>query len=143
VSKKNYNKKTIGVEKATFPRNKQWQIDQDYVATLKKEAAGTGRKASEAREALEYLSKFNNEYYGNKLKRGDPNALHKSGVPVINKETGLPEVDKHGRVIDQVRDCYDRNNRTNRDLSSICSLPSVEMMQLAEESEVESEDSNE
>lgn len=98
--KKSYDKKTIGLEKGTFKRNVQWAIDQDYVDTLKEQAKSSDpQKAKEAQATLEFVSKFNNEYYGGSVKKGDEEALHNT---------------------DELRkDCYDRNNRSNRDIYSI------------------------
>jgi hypothetical protein len=50
----------------------------------------------EAKEALEWLTRFNNEFHKNIIKKGDPSALHKS---------------------DELRrDCYARNYARNNDL---------------------------
>jgi len=63
MSKKPYDKKTIGLQPRVFKKNRQWAVDQDYGHTL-------------SREHQEWLSKFLCEYYNGYVKKGDPNALH-------------------------------------------------------------------
>lgn len=56
----------------------------------------------QAREALEYLTKFNNEFHKGTTKKGDKNALHNT---------------------DELRrDCYARVNAKNRDVFSKCAV---------------------
>ena len=53
----------------------------------------------EAIEALEYITKFNNEFHKNVIKKGDPKALHST---------------------DELRrDLYSRENAKNRDIMSV------------------------
>jgi hypothetical protein len=100
-----YNPKKIGLEAGTYPANKRWQIDYDYLAEFEKKAkyAGTDPKkiaeAKEAQEALQLLSQFSNEFYGGKIRKGDSNALH-------NTDTLR-------------KDCFNRNNASNNDLYAI------------------------
>jgi len=86
LKRNNKDKKLMGLYPGVFPKNKQWQIDQDYVADL-----------SQADQ--EWMAKFNEEYYGGKIKKGDKTALHQTE--------------------EQRKDCYNRNNISNRDLYSI------------------------
>ena len=60
---KNNKAVQFGLEVKSFPKHKQWRVDQDYVKTLSPE-----EKA--------WLNKFNQEYYRNRFsKEGD---LHNS-----------------------------------------------------------------
>ena len=81
--------KEMGLEVKSFPKHKQWAVDQDYVHKLSK-------------EEQDFLGQFNQEYYRNRVKKGDPNALHNT---------------------DKLRkDCYARENSANRDLFAIKSV---------------------
>ncbi len=84
--KKRYDPKTVGLDKYTFPKNKQWQIDQDYTDKLDEKTA-------------EWLAKFNNEFVGAKVIKGDPAALHNTQ--------------------ELRRDCYRRSNVARRDMYAI------------------------
>jgi hypothetical protein len=67
-------------------------IDDELSLRLLKRALSGDEKAI---KALEFLTRFNNEFHKAVLKKGDPNALHQA---------------------DQARkECYARNNRRNRD----------------------------
>lgn len=78
--------KRFGLEFKSFPKHKQWALDQDYIHLLDD-------------EAKDWLNQFNQEYYRNRIKKGDPNALHNT---------------------DELRkDCYNRENAANRDLYAI------------------------
>lgn len=70
-------------------------IDEEFSRELLKR---TMRGDPEARAALEYLTKFNNEYHRGIVKKGDESALH--AADVLRK------------------DCYTRNNRQNVDVFS-------------------------
>jgi hypothetical protein len=59
------SKKLYGLNPYTFPVGVQSYIDQDYINKL---------SSSEK----EFLNKFNNEYYGNHIKKGDVSAFHSS-----------------------------------------------------------------
>lgn len=76
----------FGLEVKSFPKNKQWAVDQDYVSKL-----------TEAEKA--WLGQFNQEFYRGTVNQKDPKTLHNT-----------PEL---------ARDCYNRNNASNRDLMSI------------------------
>ncbi len=79
---KKYNKDLIGLERKTFKKC-YWAVDSDYYDQLNL-------------EQKRFMSRFNNEFYKGNVKKGDPNALHKS---------------------DELRkDCYTRNNIANRDI---------------------------
>lgn len=55
----------LGLAAKTFPKRKQWQVDQDY-----------HQKLSESEKV--WLSKFNDEYYGGSVRKDDPTAIHNS-----------------------------------------------------------------
>jgi hypothetical protein len=55
--------KKYGLKQSNFPKNKQWQVDQDYIQTL-------------SNTAKDWLNQFNSEYYGGGPKKGCPKALH-------------------------------------------------------------------
>jgi hypothetical protein len=95
------NSKLAGLVPASYPKNKQWQVEgyEHFTRKLKQEITKKSAKAEEARIALEWLAKFNNEYVSGNVKKGDSTALHNT---------------------DELRkSCYDNNNRSNRDLFSI------------------------
>jgi len=56
VSKK--SNAQMGLETKSFPKNKQWMVDQDYAKDLDAEAA-------------EWLGRFNQEYYRNRFESSD------------------------------------------------------------------------
>ena len=79
----------MGLEVKSFPKHKQWAVDQDYAHKLSK-------------EEQDWLGQFNQEYYRNRVKKGDKTALHNT---------------------DKLRkDCYSRENAANRDLFAIKSV---------------------
>lgn len=71
-------------------------IDDEFSFKLLYDALAKNQKAI---EALKFLTKFNNEYHKNVLKKGDPNALHHTDS--------------------QRKECYSRNNRLNRDALNV------------------------
>lgn len=80
-------KKLYGLEPATFGPQKKWQVDQDYLNKLQP-------------PELLFMAKFNDEYYGAKVKKGDTNALHNT---------------------DELRRaCYNRSDCSRRDLYQSC-----------------------
>lgn len=75
--------------------SKEFIDDELSLVLLKRAQAGDG----EAVRALEFLTRFNNEFHKGVLKKGDPNALHQS---------------------DSARkECYAQNNRRNRDALNV------------------------
>jgi len=74
-------------------------IDEDFSRELLKR---TMRGDEEAKNALEYLTKFNNEFHKNVIKKGDESALH------AKTEHRL--------------DCYARENARNGDVYTKCPL---------------------
>jgi len=71
-----------GLNKHNFTINTRGYIDQDYINKL-------------SPEEKEWLSKFNDEYYGGKIKKGDETALNKK--------------DEHRK------DCYNRKTTIKED----------------------------
>ncbi len=90
------NKTILGAFKRGHRKNVQDYIDEEFSWKLL-EAAKNGCKQSQ--EALVFLAKFNNEYHKNVVKKGDKKALHASHK--LRK------------------DCWDRVNAVNRDITSI------------------------
>ncbi len=76
----------MGLEVKSFPKHKQWAVDQDYVKDLNP-------------SDKEWLSKFNEEFYKNKVTKGSTTDLHSTDT--LRK------------------DCYARENAANRDLYAI------------------------
>lgn len=104
MSKKKPSSYKAGLTKNAFKKNRRWEVDNldpqhGYVKDLKEQAKSDDpAKAKEAKEALEFLSKFNNEYYDN---HG------------LNKEDALHNT-KELR-----KECYNRTNAANRDIYGI------------------------
>jgi hypothetical protein len=84
TTKKHYN--NMGLEVYSFPKHKQWAVDQDYIMSL-------------SAEEKQWLSKFNEEFYKNKVTKGSTTDLHSTDT--LRK------------------DCYARENAANRDLYAI------------------------
>lgn len=74
-------------------------IDESLSYELLERVLKSGYEDREAIEALAYLTRFNNEFHKNVIKKGDPEALHDSD--------------------ERRRQCYARENARNRDLMSI------------------------
>lgn len=104
MATKKYDKKTVGLERGTFKRNRQWAVDNvhpkdGYIKDLRERAKSDNAAiAAEAEEALAFLAKFNNEYYNN---------------------TGLKKEDAFHNTPELRKECYDRTNAANRDLHAI------------------------
>jgi hypothetical protein len=78
-----------------YKRAARWKVDYDYVQELRAKAKNGDQKAA---EALAWLSKFSNEYYGSTFDIKDENNLHK------------------GKKLK--REIYGMRNAENRDLYS-------------------------
>lgn len=89
-------------------------IDEELATSLLKRVLRSNYQDLEALTELRFITKFNNEFYKNVLKKGDPTALHSS--------------DTHRK------DCYDRENSRNRDVLSIfrgsTSLPAGQIFEI-------------
>lgn len=86
-------KEYLGAFKAGHRATARELIDDSFSRQLLKKAM---QGCEKSKEALQFLTKFNNEYHKNVLKKDDPKALHNT---------------------DQLRkDCYDRENAKNRDV---------------------------
>lgn len=86
-------KEFLGAFKRGHRRASREFIDEELaLKLLEKALAG----CEEARQTLEWLTKFNNEFHKNVVKKGDKSALHSS------EELRL--------------DCHSRENARNRDI---------------------------
>jgi len=87
-------KEFLGAFKAGHRPSARGYIDDELSYELLAKVLNDGCEKS--RSLLAYITKFNNEYYKNVIKKGDESALHAS---------------------DELRgDCYARNNARSRDL---------------------------
>lgn len=101
VSKKarNVPKKWLGAFKKGHRFSDREYIDEDQAWEMLERWEKSGGTDKEAESVLDYLTKFNNEYYKGVIKKGDKNALHNT---------------------DELRkSVYDRQNAKNRDIMSI------------------------
>ncbi len=80
------------------PSSKEF-IDEELSKALLKRVIDSNYADTEAVNTLDYLTKFNNEFHKNVIKRSDEQRLHKT--------------DK------QVKDLYSRENSKNRDVMSV------------------------
>lgn len=103
---RSYEVDMMGLEVGTYRKRQRWQIDQDYIEKLKKQAkSSNAARAIEATEALRYISRFNEEMYKGKVSVKDSNRIHQSQ--------------------EMVRDCYRANGRNYCDVGSILSPVSL------------------
>jgi hypothetical protein len=72
--KKTKKKPAEFLDSPLFRKNTQWKVDYDYVEELRAKAK---KGDVEAAEALAWLSKFSNEYYGSTFDKNDRKNLHK------------------------------------------------------------------
>lgn len=86
----------LGAFKMGHTKNVREYIDDELSESL---LGQINQGSKEARAALEFLTKFNNEYHKAVVKADDPDALHNTK--------------------DLRRDCYRRKNAANRDVSAI------------------------
>lgn len=89
-------KQYLGAFKAGHRLPAREYIDEELSYELLNKIIDSNYTDSEAMKALEYITKFNNEYYKNVIKKGDTTALHNT--------------DKLRR------DCYSREHARNRDI---------------------------
>lgn len=73
MAAKKIPKEFLGAFKAGHRLASKDFIDEELSHELLKK---TMRGCKEAKAVLEWLTKFNNEYHKNVIKKGDPNALH-------------------------------------------------------------------
>jgi hypothetical protein len=86
-------KEFLGAFKAGHRASARDFIDDEFSYQLLSRYLKQG--CEESKRALEFITKFNNEYHKNVVKKGDKNALHST---------------------DELRrDCYERENAKNRD----------------------------
>lgn len=93
---KSVPKEYLGAFKRGHRRASREFIDDEFSQDLLKRALAGDTKAE---EALKFLTRFNNEFHKGVVKKGDPDALHKS-------DTARKE-------------CYAQNNRRNRDALNV------------------------
>lgn len=87
-------KEFLGAFKAGHRKTSREFIDERLSLTLLKKVIEDN--CEESRKTLEYITRFNNEFHKNVIKKGDPKALHST---------------------DELRkDCYARENARNRDI---------------------------
>lgn len=101
VSKKarNVPKRWLGAFKKGHRCSDREYIDEDQAWEMLDRYEKSGGTDKEAEEVLDYLTKFNNEYYKGVVKKGDNNALHNT---------------------DELRkSVYARQNAKNRDIMSV------------------------
>lgn len=101
VSKKarNVPKQFLGAFKKGHRVSVREFIDEEMSWQLLNRIENSNYTDTEAIQALEYITRFNNEFHKNVIKKGDVNALHNT---------------------DELRrDLYSRENSKNRDLASI------------------------
>ena len=84
-------------------------IDDEFSYQLL-EKIQQGCKESET--TLEYIAKFNNEFYRCVLESDQSSNLHQRDVDVVG------ELDRKGKPVSQVKSIYDSHNARRRDLSS-------------------------
>lgn len=87
-------KEFLGAFKAGHRKSVRPMIDEDFAWSLLQKIFESND--SDARKALEFITKFNNEFHKNVIKKGDTKALHNT---------------------DSLRkSCYARENAKNRDI---------------------------
>lgn len=91
-------KQYLGAFKAGHRQSAREFIDEELSYELLNKIIDSNFKDQASMDALAYITKFNNEYYKNVVKKDDPTALH--NTPALRK------------------DCYDRQNARNRDIIS-------------------------
>lgn len=101
VSKKarNVPKRWLGAFKKGHRYSSRDMIDEELAWEMLERYEKSGGTDKEAEQTLDYLTKFNNEYHKNIIKKDDPNALH--NTPELRKSL------------------YDRENAKNRDIMSV------------------------
>jgi hypothetical protein len=119
--KKTKKKPAEFLDAPLFKRNTQWKVDYDYVEELRSKAQNGDK---EAQEALAWLSKFTNEYYGSTFSKNDKQNLHK------------------GKALK--REIYQMRNAENRDIySRKNNLNLLDSLEDWHKSSYEEEDNNE
>lgn len=98
MSKPVIPKKFLGAFKAGHRATVRDFIDEELSYKLLRKIINSKYKDLESIKQLEYITKFNNEYYKAVIKHNDNNSLHNTS--------------------ELVRDCFTRNNIRNRDLLS-------------------------
>lgn len=92
-------KQFLGAFKAGHRASAREFIDEELGYQLLNKIIDSNWEDKEAIQQLEYITRFNNEFHKNVIKKDDPKALHKT-----------PE---------QVKDLYSRENARNRDIMSV------------------------
>lgn len=92
-------KRFLGAFKVGHRPSAKEFIDEDLSRALLKRVLDSNYTDAEAVSALDYLTRFNNEFHKNVISKTDPNRLH--------------------RTEKQVRSLYSRENSKNRDVMSV------------------------
>lgn len=106
-SKPSIPKRFLGAFKAGHRSSSMDHIDEDFSYQLLYRILASNYGDTEAVEALDYITKFNDEFHKNIIKKGDNTALHNTDA--LRK------------------DCYARENSKNRDISSVRHLNLVSL----------------
>ena len=116
-------KRFLGAFKAGHRPSTREFIDEDLSKQLLSKIKASNWTDKEAIAQLNYITKFNNEFHKNVVKKGDPNALH--GEQLSNElrtdRWGNIQLDKNGNPIplNLRQTCYARENAKNRDTLSV------------------------
>lgn len=92
-------KRFLGAFKVGHRPSAKEFIDEELSRALLKRVLESNYADTEAVDALDYLTRFNNEFHKNVIKKDDPGRLHKT--------------DK------QLKSLYSRENSKNRDIMSV------------------------
>lgn len=99
----------MGLEPKSFPKNKQWMVDQDYFAKL-------------SPEEQEFIGRFNQEYYRNRFESSEKD-LHKNKKDCYSNENArnrdLYGILSTGEMVDDFG-FIDENGRFVSELDLVC-----------------------
>lgn len=108
-------KRWLGAFKRGHRKASQTFIDEELSYDLLKRVIESNYTDEESMNALDYITKFNNEYHKNVIKKDDPNALHNT---------------------DELRrSCYALENARNRDMMSITNITDEDVEGIIERNE--------
>jgi len=92
-------KRFLGAFKVGHRPSAKEFIDEELSRALLKRVLESDYADTEAVDALDYLTRFNNEFHKNVIKKDDPDRLHKTKK--------------------QIKSLYSRENAKNRDVMSV------------------------
>lgn len=104
-------KQFLGAFKLGHRASSKEFIDDDLSYTLLNKILDSNWTDLQAIAELEYITKFNNEYHKDVVKKGDTNALHQEQIVE-------GEFDCKGNPLTYRKDCHNRGNSRDRDISS-------------------------